>query len=108
MFLLQPAAGHVNKRHQTPEHPARPQTYCTELFEGYPAISVLVCINNSLIYDLLKLRVLQVVAHHHLQHLEKLSVGNVAIFVHVINPESNCDTEFGIKVVAGTSERLSR
>lgn len=67
----------------------RSRTYCTELFEGYPAVSVLVCVDNGLVHNLLELRVLQVVAYHHLQHLEELAVGDVAVFVHVVDPEGN-------------------
>lgn len=69
--------------------PAGAWTYCTELFKGYPAVSVLVCIDDGLVHDLLELRVLKVVAHHHLQHLEELAVGDVAVLVHVVDPESN-------------------
>ena len=44
--------------------------------------------NNGLVHDLLELRVLQVVADHHLQHLEQLAVGHVPVVVHVIDPEA--------------------
>lgn len=73
-----------------PKYPRRASTYCTELFKGYPAVSVLVCVDNGLVHDLLELRVLQVVAYHHLQHLEELAVGDVAVLVHVVDPESDC------------------
>lgn len=72
-----------------PKYPRRASTYCTELFEGYPAVSVLVCVDNGFVHDLLELRVLQVVAYHHLQHLEELAVGDVAVLVHVVDPESD-------------------
>lgn len=70
--------------------------HCTELFKGYPAVSVLVCIDNGLVHDLLELRVLQVVAYHHLQNLEELAIGDVAILVHVIDPKSNCGAGSGM------------
>lgn len=64
-------------------------TYCTELFEGYPAVSILVCVDDGLINDLLQLRVLQVIPHHHLQHLEELTIGDVAVLIHIIDPKGN-------------------
>lgn len=42
----------------------------TEFVEGYFTIFVFVCEHNSLIDYLLKLSVLQVVSHHHFQHLQ--------------------------------------
>lgn len=78
-----------------PKYPGRARTYCTELFEGYPAVSVLVCVDYGFVHDLLELRVLQVVAYHHLQHLEELAVGDVAILVHVVDPESDCGAGHG-------------
>lgn len=78
-----------------PKYPRRALTYCTELFKGYPAVSILVCIDNGLVHDLLELRVLQVVPYHHLQHLEQLTIGDVAILVHVIDPESDCGAGYG-------------
>lgn len=75
--------------------PRRSWTYCTELFEGYPAVSVLVCVDDGFVHDLLELRVLQVVAHHHLQHLEELAVGDVAVLVHVVDPEGDCECRVG-------------
>lgn len=80
-----------------PKYPTRARTYCTELFKGYPAVSVLVCIDNGLVHDLLELRVLQVVAYHHLQHLEKLAVGDVTVLVHVVDPESDCGARCGMR-----------
>lgn len=81
---------HQQKCHCPPNTPGGLSTYCTELFKGYPAVSVLVCVDNGLVHDLLELRVLQVVAYHHLQHLEELAVGDVAVLVHVVDPESDC------------------
>lgn len=78
-----------------PKYPSRAWTYCTELFKGYPAVSVLVCIDYGLVHDLLELCILQVVAYHHLQHLEEFAVGDVAVLIHVIDPESNCGATLG-------------
>lgn len=69
------------------------QTHCTELLEGYPAVAVLVSVDDGLVDDLLQLCVFQVVAHHHLQHLEQLAVGDVAVLVHVVDPEGNWEEE---------------
>lgn len=66
------------------------ETHRTELFKGYPAVSVLVCVYDGLVHDLLQLCVLQVVPHHHLQHLKELTVGDVAVLVHVVDPEGDC------------------
>lgn len=88
--------GCISTNVTTPKYPRRALTYCTELFKGYPAVSVLVCIDNGLVHDLLELRVLQVVAYHHLQNLEELAIGDVAILVHVIDPKSNCGAGSGM------------
>lgn len=64
-------------------------THSAELLKGYPPVAVFVRIDDGLVDDLLQLRVLQVVAHHHLQHLEQLPVGDVAVFVHVVDPEGD-------------------
>lgn len=65
-------------------------THNTELLERYPPVPVLVCVDDGFVDDLLQLGVLQVIPYHHLQHLEQLTVGYVAILIHVINPERNC------------------
>lgn len=83
----------------------RAQTYCTELFKGYPAISILVCIDNRFVHDLLELRVLQVVAYHHLQHLEKLAIGDIAVFIHVVDPESDCVASCGMREMEEQKQR---
>ena len=51
---------------------------------------ILVGVNrpDGLVYNLLELRVLQVVADHHLQHLEELAVGHEPVVVHVVDPEA--------------------
>ena len=51
----------------------------------------LVIQEDGLVHYLLQLGVLQIVPHHHLQHLEQLSVGNKTIVVHVIDPVHNMD-----------------
>jgi len=40
--------------------------------------------------DILELHVREVGAHHHLEHLEQLAVGNEAIIVDVIHLKSDC------------------
>jgi PII-like signaling protein len=42
---------------------------------------------DRLVDNLLELCVLQVGAHHHLQHLEQLAVADVPVVVHVVNSE---------------------
>lgn len=64
-------------------------TYIAELFKGYFAVLVLVSKENRLVDNLLQLCVLQVVAHHHLQHLEELAVGDEAIIVHVVDAKGD-------------------
>jgi len=58
-----------------------------KLLERYLAILILVCEQDCLVYDLLELCVLQVVAHHHLQHLEQLPVRDEAVVIHVVDAE---------------------
>ena len=67
-------------------------THGAKLSEGDASVSVLVGVDDGLVHDLLQLRVLQVVAHHHLQHLEQLPVGDVAVLVHVVDPEGDWET----------------
>lgn len=59
-----------------------------ELVERYLAILVAVGEEDRLVDDLLQLRVFQVVAHHHLEDLEELSVGDEPVIVHVVDAES--------------------
>jgi len=66
-----------------------PPTHRTELLEGYPPVSVFVCVDDGFVDDLLQLGVLQVVPHHHLEDLEELPVGDVAVLVHVVDPEGD-------------------
>jgi len=55
-----------------------------ELLEVDAAVVVLVGEKDCLVHNLLELRVLQIVAHHHFQHLEQLPIGYVAVVVYVI------------------------
>ena len=83
-------------------------THGAELSEGDASVSVLVGVDDGLVHDLLQLRVLQVVAHHHLQHLEQLPVGDVAVLIHVIDPERNWGQTGGLereRERGGESER---
>lgn len=64
-------------------------THSAELLKGYPAVSILVGVDDGLVHNLLQLRVLQVVADHHLQDLEQLPIGDVAILVHVVDTEGD-------------------
>lgn len=65
-------------------------THRAELLERYPAVAVLVGVDDGFVHNLLQLCVFQVVAHHHLEHLEQFTVGDVAILVHVVDPECDC------------------
>ena len=47
----------------------------------------LIQIENGPVCDLLNLVIFQVFAHHHLQNLEKLVVGDVSVPVHVVDVE---------------------
>ena len=84
-----------------------------KLFEAQLAITVLVCLHNRLVDDLLELCVLrgivsspsthkekknakstkkadlQVVAHHHLEYEKQLAVGNEPITIHVVHLEGD-------------------
>jgi len=59
----------------------------SELVETDLPIGVLVQVKDGLVHNLLQLSVCQVLASHHLEHLEQLAVGDEAIPVHVVNPE---------------------
>ena len=60
-----------------------------ELVEAELPVAVLVRLHDGLVYDLLQLPVLEVVAHHHLEHQEELAVRDVPIPVHVVHLERN-------------------
>ena len=64
-------------------------TYCAKLFERDLAVAVGVGEDDRLVDDLLQLRVLQVVADHHLEHTEQLAVGDVPVLVHVVDLKRN-------------------
>ena len=59
-----------------------------ELLEGNLAVEIGVGLNDGTIDELLKLGVVQVVSHHHLEHLEKFAIRDEAIIVDVIDLES--------------------
>ena len=63
-----------------------------ELLEGNLAVEIGVRLNDGTIDELLQLGVVQVVSHHHLEHLEKFAVRDEAIIVDVIDLES--ETQF--------------
>ncbi len=56
-----------------------------ELLEVDLSVVVLVGEEDGLVHDLLQLRVLQVGAHHHLEHLEQLAVADEAVVVDVVD-----------------------
>lgn len=82
-----------NRQNEATLLPAGPahvvETHGAELLEGHPAVSVRVGADDAFIHHLLQLLVLQVGAHHHLQHLEELPVGDEAVFVHVVDPKGD-------------------
>ena len=59
-----------------------------ELLEGNLAVEIGVGLNDGTIDELLKLGVVQVVSHHHLEHLEEFAIRDEAIIVDVIDLES--------------------
>ena len=65
-------------------------THRAELLVRDLAVAVGVGEDDGLIDDLLQLAVLQVVAHHHLEHGEQLAVTDVAVLVHVVDLEGDC------------------
>ena len=61
-----------------------------------------ICLDNCSIHQLLQLQISQVVPHHHLQHCEKFSIGDVAILINIIDLERKskfmlllCSIEWG-------------
>lgn len=79
--------------------------YLTELLKTDLAIVVPVSKQNRLVHDLLQLCILQVIPHHHLQNLEKFSVGDVAVVIYVVYSEG--ESEFAIFVSFDTKLRHS-
>lgn len=55
--------------------------HVAELLERDLAVLVLVGEQDGLVHDLLQLRVLQVVAHHHLQHLQQATLAVTTLLV---------------------------
>lgn len=49
------------------------------------AVEVFVCLDDGPVHKLLQLHVVQVVAHHHLEHSEELAVRNEAVVVDVVD-----------------------
>lgn len=68
----------------------------TELVERDSTVFVFVGEQDGFVDDLLQLRVLQVVAHHHFEHHEKFIVRNVTVVVHVVNAKRKL--QFGLFV----------
>jgi hypothetical protein len=52
---------------------------------------VLVSLDNSSVHELLQLHIVKVVAHHHLQNGEELSVGDEPVAIDVINLEGESE-----------------
>lgn len=48
--------------------------YLAELFKRDFAVAILVRVHDGLVDNLLKLRIFQVIAHHHLEHLARRPV----------------------------------
>merc|ERR1719154_117671 len=71
-----------------------------ELLEADLAILVLIRQPHGLVHHLLKLRVLQVGAHHHLKHLKKFSITNISVIIQIIYTESKL--QLGILVSLNT------
>ena len=61
--------------------------YLAELLERDFSVVVFVSLDDGPVDQLLQLNVVQVVPHHHLQHSEQLSIGNVAVVIHVVDLE---------------------
>lgn len=61
-----------------------------KLVERELAVAIAVRLHDRLVHDLLQLLVLQVVAHHHLQHEEQLAVRDEPVAVDVIHLERDC------------------
>lgn len=59
----------------------------TKFLEADFAIVILVSKQDCLVHNLLQLCVFQVVPHHHFQHLEKLSVGDVPVIIDIVYSE---------------------
>ena len=67
--------------------------------EGNLAVEIGVSLNDGTVDELLQLGVVQVVSHHHLEHLEEFAIRDEAIIVDVIDLES----ETQLFLLTGTS-----
>ena len=66
---------------------------------------VLVGVDDGLVDDLLQLRVLQIVADHHFEHLEQFTIGYITVAVHVVDLEG--ELEFGLFLALHTELRYA-
>jgi hypothetical protein len=55
------------------------------------AVQIFVSFNDCSVDQLLKLNIVQILADHHLEHLEELTIGNEAIVVNVVDLESESE-----------------
>lgn len=60
-----------------------------ELLKRDLSVAVRVSIDDRLVDDLLKLRIFEIVADHHLEHLEQLAIRNIAVTIDVIDLKRN-------------------
>lgn len=84
-------------------------TNLAKFLKRYFPIAVLVGEDDGLVDDLLQLGVLEISAHHHLEHLEELSIGYVVVLVHVVDPKRDCKPTHSIHAslhVEGDSSHL--
>lgn len=68
--------------------------YLAELFEWNFSIEVLICLNDSSVYELLQLDVIKVVTDHHLEYGEELTVWDVSVLVNIVDLESESELFF--------------
>ena len=61
--------------------------HVAELIEGDLAVEVLVGLDDGAVDELLQLDLVEVVAHHHLEHLEQLTVADETVVVDIIDLE---------------------
>ena len=69
--------------------------HVAEFIEGDLAVEVLVGLDDGTIDQLLQLHVIQVVADHHLEHLEELAVADEAVVVDVVDLEGEAQLLLG-------------
>ena len=68
--------------------------HLAELFKRDLAVEVFVCLDDGTVHKLLQLDIVQVVADHHLEHLEQFTVGNVPVIVDVVDLEGEAQLLF--------------